>query len=83
MRVKGGCKHISCIDILYIFFIVLNVYVYERGETLGLIHSHSHFGIYMYVLCFYSTASAFNFNKMNTNNLNTPYDYSSVMQYGR
>ncbi|KAF7212934.1 high choriolytic enzyme 1-like [Nothobranchius furzeri] len=27
--------------------------------------------------------SAYNFYKANTNNLNTPYDYSSIMQYGR
>ncbi|KAI3361991.1 hypothetical protein L3Q82_012339 [Scortum barcoo] len=28
------------------------------------------------------TAHAFNFDKKDTNNLNTPYDYSSVMHYG-
>nr|XP_054588553.1 high choriolytic enzyme 1-like isoform X1 [Nothobranchius furzeri] len=27
--------------------------------------------------------SAYNFYKADTNNLNTPYDYSSIMQYGR
>lgn len=25
----------------------------------------------------------FNFKKQDTNNLNTPYDYSSIMHYGR
>ncbi|XP_016356917.1 high choriolytic enzyme 1-like [Sinocyclocheilus anshuiensis] len=28
-------------------------------------------------------ASAYNFQKKDTNNLNTPYDYSSIMHYGR
>uniref|UniRef100_A0A8C4ZTL5 Metalloendopeptidase n=1 Tax=Gadus morhua TaxID=8049 RepID=A0A8C4ZTL5_GADMO len=27
--------------------------------------------------------SAYNFKKKNTNNLNTPYDYTSIMHYGR
>lgn len=27
--------------------------------------------------------SAYNFEKKDTNNLNTPYDYSSIMHYGR
>uniref|UniRef100_A0A8C5FSC2 Metalloendopeptidase n=1 Tax=Gadus morhua TaxID=8049 RepID=A0A8C5FSC2_GADMO len=27
--------------------------------------------------------SAYNFNRKNTNNLNTPYDYTSIMHYGR
>uniref|UniRef100_A0A3Q2G7L1 Metalloendopeptidase n=1 Tax=Cyprinodon variegatus TaxID=28743 RepID=A0A3Q2G7L1_CYPVA len=27
--------------------------------------------------------SAYNFQKQDTNNLNTPYDYSSIMHYGR
>ncbi|XP_036420220.1 high choriolytic enzyme 1-like [Colossoma macropomum] len=30
-----------------------------------------------------SPAMQYNFNKENTNNLNTPYDYSSVMHYGK
>ncbi|XP_056465984.1 high choriolytic enzyme 1-like [Gadus chalcogrammus] len=28
-------------------------------------------------------SSAYNFNRKNTNNLNTPYDYTSIMHYGR
>lgn len=29
------------------------------------------------------TDTAYNFRKQNSNNLNTPYDYSSIMHYGR
>lgn len=38
---------------------------------------------YQWTLVCPCTASAYNFQKKDTNNLNTPYDYNSIMHYGR
>ncbi|KAJ4926115.1 hypothetical protein JOQ06_008298 [Pogonophryne albipinna] len=55
-------------------------------HTLGFHPEHTRSDIDRYVRISWQnvpSASANNFNQMNTNNLNTPYDYSSVMHYGR
>ncbi|XP_063745671.1 hatching enzyme 1.2-like isoform X2 [Eleginops maclovinus] len=59
---------------------------HELLHALGFHHEHTRSDRDRYVRINWKnipSASVNNFNKMNTNNLNTPYDYSSVMHYGR
>ncbi|OCT83755.1 embryonic protein UVS.2-like [Xenopus laevis] len=58
--------------------------MHELNHALGFVHEHSrsdrddHVNIkYQYI----SPGDIVNFNKMDTNNLGTPYDYQSVMHY--
>ncbi|KAL7377305.1 hypothetical protein ABVT39_025407 [Epinephelus coioides] len=59
---------------------------HELLHALGFHHEHARSDRDQYVRINWenvSSANVFNFNKMDTNNLNTPYDYSSIMHYGR
>ncbi|XP_062269241.1 hatching enzyme 1.2-like [Platichthys flesus] len=59
---------------------------HELLHALGFHHEHTRRDRDQYVRINWGNIAAgntFNFNKMDTNNLNTPYDYSSVMHYGR
>ncbi|XP_041666508.1 high choriolytic enzyme 1-like [Cheilinus undulatus] len=59
---------------------------HELLHALGFHHEHTRSDRDQYVRINWENipaANAFNFHKKNTNNLNTPYDYSSVMHYGR
>ncbi|XP_041816387.1 high choriolytic enzyme 1-like [Chelmon rostratus] len=59
---------------------------HELLHALGFHHEHTRSDRDRYVRINWGNipaAHAVNFNKMDTDNLNTPYDYSSVMHYGR
>uniref|UniRef100_A0AAY5EK24 Metalloendopeptidase n=2 Tax=Electrophorus electricus TaxID=8005 RepID=A0AAY5EK24_ELEEL len=58
---------------------------HELNHALGFYHEHTRSDRDNYVRINWQNidpAMQSNFNKENTNNLNTPYDYSSVMHYG-
>ncbi|XP_040914143.1 high choriolytic enzyme 1-like isoform X2 [Toxotes jaculatrix] len=59
---------------------------HELLHALGFHHEHTRSDRDQYVRINWEnipTENAYNFHKTDTNNLNTPYDYSSVMHYGR
>ncbi|KAM9783181.1 low choriolytic enzyme-like [Neosynchiropus ocellatus] len=59
---------------------------HELLHALGFYHEHTRSDRDQHVKILWDNLHpyfAYNFNKKNTNNLNTPYDYSSVMHYGR
>uniref|UniRef100_A0AAR2KF66 Metalloendopeptidase n=1 Tax=Pygocentrus nattereri TaxID=42514 RepID=A0AAR2KF66_PYGNA len=59
---------------------------HELNHALGFYHEHTRSDRDYYVRINWANISPtmqYNFNKENTNNLNTPYDYSSVMHYGK
>ena len=59
---------------------------HELNHALGFYHEQTRSDRDRYVRINWEnspTAMQYNFNKENTNNLNTPYDYSSVMHYGK
>uniref|UniRef100_A0AAR2LC07 Metalloendopeptidase n=1 Tax=Pygocentrus nattereri TaxID=42514 RepID=A0AAR2LC07_PYGNA len=59
---------------------------HELNHALGFYHEHTRSDRDRYVRINWANISPtmqYNFNKENTNNLNTPYDYSSVMHYGK
>ncbi|XP_015803588.1 low choriolytic enzyme-like [Nothobranchius furzeri] len=59
---------------------------HELLHSLGFYHEHTRSDRDNYVRINWNNimeSAGVNFRKMNTDNLNTPYDYSSVMHYGR
>uniref|UniRef100_A0AAR2L7C1 Metalloendopeptidase n=1 Tax=Pygocentrus nattereri TaxID=42514 RepID=A0AAR2L7C1_PYGNA len=59
---------------------------HELNHALGFYHEHTRSDRDYYVRINWANISPtlqYNFNKKETNNLNTPYDYSSVMHYGK
>uniref|UniRef100_A0A8B9LFM1 Metalloendopeptidase n=1 Tax=Astyanax mexicanus TaxID=7994 RepID=A0A8B9LFM1_ASTMX len=59
---------------------------HELNHALGFYHEHTRSDRDRYVTINWQNIDPtmqYNFNKENTNNLNTPYDYSSVMHYGK
>ncbi|XP_051959957.1 hatching enzyme 1.2-like [Xyrauchen texanus] len=59
---------------------------HELLHSLGFYHEHTRSDRDQYVRINWENipqASANNFEKKDTNNLNTPYDYTSIMHYGR
>uniref|UniRef100_A0A3B4CC29 Metalloendopeptidase n=1 Tax=Pygocentrus nattereri TaxID=42514 RepID=A0A3B4CC29_PYGNA len=59
---------------------------HELNHALGFYQEHTRSDRDYYVRINWANISPtlqYNFNKENTNNLNTPYDYSSVMHYGK
>ncbi|KAM3600039.1 uncharacterized protein V6R79_016285 [Siganus canaliculatus] len=59
---------------------------HELLHALGFYHEHTRSDRDQYVRINWENipkANAHNFDKMDTNNLNTPYDYSSALHYGR
>uniref|UniRef100_A0A3P9MHS1 Metalloendopeptidase n=1 Tax=Oryzias latipes TaxID=8090 RepID=A0A3P9MHS1_ORYLA len=70
---RGGCMYSGIIQ-------------HELNHALGFQHEQIKSDRDSYVRINWENiipASAYNFNKHDTNNLNTPYDYSSIMHYGR
>ncbi|XP_075893836.1 high choriolytic enzyme 1-like [Nelusetta ayraudi] len=70
---KQGCMHHGIIQ-------------HEFIHALGFRHEHTRSDRDEYVKINWGTIKSgmqFNFKKGRTNNLNTPYDYSSIMHYGR
>uniref|UniRef100_A0A3B3DSW0 Metalloendopeptidase n=1 Tax=Oryzias melastigma TaxID=30732 RepID=A0A3B3DSW0_ORYME len=70
---RGGCMYSGIVQ-------------HELNHALGFQHEHTRSDRDSYVQINWQNiipASAYNFNKHDTNNLNTPYDYSSIMHYGR
>ncbi|XP_074471219.1 low choriolytic enzyme-like isoform X2 [Sebastes fasciatus] len=59
---------------------------HELLHALGFYHEHTRSDRDQYVKINWDNVykfSVYNFRKQDTNNLNTPYDYSSIMHYGR
>ncbi|CAG5851654.1 unnamed protein product [Menidia menidia] len=70
---RGGCMYGGVIQ-------------HELNHALGFQHEQTRSDRDSYVQINWNNiiqSSAYNFQKQNTNNLNTPYDYSSIMHYGR
>ncbi|XP_030636921.1 high choriolytic enzyme 1 [Chanos chanos] len=68
-----GCVHYGVIQ-------------HELLHALGFLHEHTRSDRDQYVRInwdYIPSGTAYNFKKKNTNNLNTPYDYGSIMHYGR
>ncbi|KAG9346478.1 hypothetical protein JZ751_006789, partial [Albula glossodonta] len=59
---------------------------HELNHALGFYHEHTRSDRDQYVRInwkYISPYTIYNFEKQDTNNQNTPYDYSSIMHYGR
>lgn len=59
---------------------------HELNHALGFYHEQTRSDRDKYVKINWENISpetSYNFEKQNTNNQNTPYDYSSIMHYGR
>ncbi|KAM8725700.1 low choriolytic enzyme-like [Acanthopagrus schlegelii] len=59
---------------------------HETLHALGFYHEHTRSDRDQYIKINWDNINpyfTFNFKKQDTNNLNTPYDYSSIMHYGR
>ncbi|XP_061089991.1 hatching enzyme 1.2-like [Conger conger] len=59
---------------------------HELNHALGFYHEHTRSDRDQYVKINWENVAPrtiFNFKKQNTNNLNTPYEYTSIMHYGR
>ncbi|CAL8362831.1 unnamed protein product [Boreogadus saida] len=70
---RSGCMHFGIMQ-------------HELNHALGFNHEQTRSDRDRYVRINWSNIkrrSAYNFKKQNTNNLNTPYDYTSIMHYGR
>ncbi|XP_065100709.1 hatching enzyme 1.2-like [Paramisgurnus dabryanus] len=70
---RGGCVYHGVVE-------------HELNHALGFNHEHTRSDRDKYVRINFENISpnmAYNFQKKNTNNQNTPYDYGSVMHYGR
>uniref|UniRef100_A0A3Q1BU87 Metalloendopeptidase n=1 Tax=Amphiprion ocellaris TaxID=80972 RepID=A0A3Q1BU87_AMPOC len=70
---KQGCLHHGIV-------------IHELNHALGFQHEQTRSDRDSYVRInwqYIKPSTAYNFHKQNTNNLNTPYDYSSIMHYGR
>ncbi|XP_062846020.1 hatching enzyme 1.2-like [Trichomycterus rosablanca] len=66
--------------------LVQGIVQHELNHALGFYHEHTRSDRDSYVIINWENISPsmqYNFNRENTNNLNTLYDYSSVMHYGR
>ncbi|XP_073717951.1 hatching enzyme 1.2-like [Misgurnus anguillicaudatus] len=69
---RGGCVYHGIVE-------------HELNHALGFYHEHTRSDRDQYVRINWANISpdmAYNFQKQNTNNQNTPYDYGSVMHYG-
>nr|XP_055074692.1 hatching enzyme 1.2-like [Misgurnus anguillicaudatus] len=70
---RGGCVYHGIVE-------------HELNHALGFYHEHTRSDRDQYVRINWQNISpdmAYNFQKQNTNNQNTPYDYGSVMHYGK
>ncbi|XP_021450047.2 high choriolytic enzyme 1-like [Oncorhynchus mykiss] len=79
----GGKQTVSVNSVGCIF---LGIIQHETLHALGFQHEQTRSDRDQYIRINWSNIDsnmAYNFDKQNTNNLNTPYDYSSVMHYGK
>ncbi|KAI5625789.1 hatching enzyme 1b precursor [Silurus asotus] len=80
---SGGAQVVSLSQLGCIYYGVVQ---HELNHALGFYHEHVRSDRDNYVTINWNNMDptmTSNFNLKNTNNLNTPYDYSSVMHYGR
>uniref|UniRef100_A0A3Q1FKJ2 Metalloendopeptidase n=1 Tax=Acanthochromis polyacanthus TaxID=80966 RepID=A0A3Q1FKJ2_9TELE len=62
------------------------IIIHELNHALGFLHKQTRSDHDSYVRInwqYINPQNAYNFYKQTTNNLNTPYDYSSIMHYGK